>query len=93
MRAFPLITNQLRWPAGYESLKSVPGAFAAPHAEQMKRNHQQTIEQLAQRGGLSAFELLCAIWKKGLFDFDVIAPEHADARLRVYVEGWQKENE
>ncbi len=36
---------------------SVPWALVEPHREQALRNHYQTLERLAERGGLSADEL------------------------------------
>jgi len=47
---------------------SVPMAMLEPHRKQAQINHQQTIERLAQRGGLSPLELLAVLedrpWKK-----------------------------
>lgn len=40
---------------------SVPWSLVAPHAEQALRNHGQTLERLAERGGLSTRELACVI--------------------------------
>lgn len=38
--------------------KYVPWALVAAHAEQAMRNHNQTVERLAERGGLGWSELL-----------------------------------
>ena len=35
----------------------VPWEFVAPHEQQARRNHNQTLKRLAQRGGLSWSEL------------------------------------
>lgn len=41
--------------------KEVPWEFVAPHAAQAKKNHYQTLEQLAGRGGLSPTELVALV--------------------------------
>ncbi len=56
----------------------------------MEKNHQQTMERLARRGGLSAEELLRAIWKMRLFVEGSMTPEHADQQLRLYLSEWEK---
>jgi len=52
-RRFPMHTDRLdkRLP------KTVPWELVAPHEAQAQRNHSQTLERLAQRGGLSVREL------------------------------------
>lgn len=50
--------------------KSVPWAFVAPHEAQALRNHGQTLQRLAERGGLSAAEMLAVVtgrtwWEMG----------------------------
>jgi hypothetical protein len=40
---------------------SVLWSFVAPHERQVKENHDQTLERLAERGGLSPSELWCAV--------------------------------
>lgn len=37
--------------------KSVPWSFVAPHEAQARQNHDQTLERLAERGGLDPKEL------------------------------------
>lgn len=39
----------------------VPWDFILPHERQAKNNHYQTLERLAQRGGLSWMEMLAVI--------------------------------
>jgi hypothetical protein len=39
----------------------VPWAFVAPHEERAQRNHSQSLERLAERGGLSPTELLAVV--------------------------------
>ena len=40
---------------------SVPWALVAEHEAQCQRNHQQSVQRLAKRGGLSPAELLCVL--------------------------------
>jgi hypothetical protein len=40
---------------------SVPWSFVAPHEEQARRNHDQSLRRLAERGGLSPCELLAVV--------------------------------
>ncbi len=39
----------------------LPWAVIAPYAAQAQRNHYQSLEQLAQRGGLSFTEAFCVL--------------------------------
>jgi len=59
-----------QFPVLYEKTgpQSIDWEIIAPHAKQAMRNHDQTLEQLAERGGLCASEM-CAVledrpWRK-----------------------------
>lgn len=43
---------------GATLLSEIPFAMIAPHEAQAQRNHGQSLERLAQRGGLAACEAL-----------------------------------
>ena len=43
---------------GATLLSEIPWAFIAPHDAQARSNHSQSLERLAQRGGLAACEAL-----------------------------------
>ncbi len=43
---------------GATLLSEIPFAMIEPHEEQAKRNHSQSLERLAQRGGLAACEAI-----------------------------------
>ncbi|UBM12817.1 hypothetical protein [Cupriavidus metallidurans] len=43
---------------GSALLSEIPFAMIAPHEAQAQRNHGQSLERLAQRGGLAACEAL-----------------------------------
>ena len=45
--------------------RSVPWSLVAPHARQAEHNHSQTLERLAQRGGLSPAELVAVLRGEG----------------------------
>lgn len=46
--------------------KSVPWSLVAPHERQAVSNHSQTLERLAQRGGLCPVELVAVLEGKDL---------------------------
>ncbi len=48
--------------------RSVPWNALEPHRTQAMRNHGQTLEQLAERGGLDCAEMLAIIMDQ---DFDI----------------------
>lgn len=48
---------------------SVPWDYMAPHESQAKKNHGQTLAELADRGGLSALEAECIA--NGVRTFDI----------------------
>lgn len=56
-RQFPLLFSRSR---DLPDLKSIPYEMIEPHEAQAKRNHDQTLQRLAARGGLSPSEA-CAV--------------------------------
>lgn len=67
-RRFPVLRGTQRERDELERLgcpRSVPWAFVAPHEQQAKLNHSQTLERLAQRGGLSPSELVAVVRGEG----------------------------
>ncbi len=78
-RRFPLLLTdeeKMRYPL---LAQTVPWALVAPHADQARRNHGQTLERLAERGGLALCELVAVLedrpWEK-------MHPTTSVARLR-----------
>lgn len=63
-RSFPVLRSHL--PRGTTCPRSVPWSLVEPHAAQAKTNHSQTLERLAERGGLSPAELWCLVHDKSL---------------------------
>ncbi len=65
-REFPILrtTRERRdFPGGR---RSVPWSWVAPHEDQARSNHGQSLERLAQRGGLGPDELLCTVHGRSL---------------------------
>lgn len=70
-KRFPVITGQsnvsrevrARWP------RDVPWSFAETFREQAECNHSQTLERLAERGGLAPDEMWLAAHKQPLSRF------------------------
>lgn len=63
-RRFPLLLGILRERDELERLgcpRSAPWSFVAPHEAQAQANHEQTLERLAQRGGLGPSELVAVV--------------------------------
>ena len=58
---FPILTYPYK---GH--LQSIPWEMIAPHEAQAKHNHDQTLERLAQRGGLSAYEAVAVLTGRSL---------------------------
>lgn len=52
MRTFPILER---------GMHSVPWEVIEPHREQAQRNHGQSLERLADRGGLGFFEFWCVM--------------------------------
>lgn len=61
---------------------SIPWSLIEPHAAQAQKNHQQTLERLAERGGLDATEALAVLEERG---WEPMKSEDAEAILRGLV--------
>ena len=57
---FPILNDQV--------IKAIPWAAIAPHEAQAQRNHSESLNRLASRGGLSVCEALAVMqgepWRK-----------------------------
>lgn len=68
MRRFPVLNQQSCRPEHRKTMPhSVPWAFVEAFRAQAERNHDQTLEVLASRGGLAPEEMYFAAHGKGLF--------------------------
>ncbi len=85
-RTFPILS-------GSRPLKgtpmSVPWNFVEPGRVMAQHNHGQTLERLAERGGLSPGELRCALEGRGLFD-EKWTPERAELDVKWLLEALAK---
>lgn len=62
--------------------KSTPWTFVETFRAQAERNHGQTLEELARRGGLSPVEMWLAAHGRTLRESAIVTEETADAWLR-----------
>jgi hypothetical protein len=46
---------------------SIPWAMIEPHEAQAKKNHDQSIQELAERGGLDTYEACCVLEGRNLY--------------------------
>lgn len=73
-----------------EGLTTIPLAMIAPHEPQAMKNHGQSLERLAERGGLSPGEALSVLEDRR---WEAVEPADASARLTALVSLWKSENE
>ena len=60
-RMFPILLPE-EWKRKFPNCpEEIPWALVALHEDQARRNHSQTLERLAQRGGLSPAEIMCIL--------------------------------
>ena len=62
MKRFPIITSIEERKHGAPTW--VPWAAIAPHEDQAQENHMQSLERLAERGGLDAGEFIAVMQDK-----------------------------
>jgi hypothetical protein len=69
--------------------RSVPWEMVAPHEAQAQYNHGQTLERLAERGGLSPMELACVLadhhWRWSMS----LPPATTVALLKRFIDEWE----
>ena len=66
-RMFPILASQREVLHGP---RSIPWCIVAPFEARARTSHGQTLERLAERGGLSPRELLLVLTDRPLRDFD-----------------------
>lgn len=76
---FPILGERTGDPKTY-----IPWAVIAPHEGQALKNHQQTLERLAQRGGLDPAEAVAVLEDR---DFRLMPYDRAHLRLGELVAG------
>ena len=60
-RRFPILLSHRPRQQQYSCPRSVPWSLLAPHEEQAQVNHDQSLERLAQRGGLDPTEMVAIL--------------------------------
>ncbi|WP_454018462.1 hypothetical protein [Azospirillum sp. Marseille-Q6669] len=82
-RAFPILYPNRR-PA--DAPRSIPWSLVAPHRAQAQINHGQTLERLAERGGLAPCELLAVLENR---PFRRMFPDDAIRQVRALIEAFE----
>ncbi len=70
VRMFPILTNRYKRKESWGDLTEIPWAMIAPFSKRAKRNHSQSLETLADRGGLSPSEAIAVLDERNLFSGD-----------------------
>lgn len=65
----------------------IPWLMIAPHEQQAQRNHRQTLQQLADRGGLSACEALAILEHRPYRNMPLAA---SNRQLAATVDAWRR---
>jgi hypothetical protein len=65
---------------------SIPWSLIEPHAKQAQRNHDQTLERLAERGGLSPSEAIAVLADR---QWTSIELTESVRQLTALVDSWQ----
>jgi hypothetical protein len=68
---FPVMMDQREWEElNYHGIpKQLPMPFVKQFEDQLKKNHDQTVERLAERGGLHPTELCCAMYGMDIYKY------------------------
>ena len=65
--------------------KSVPWEMVEAHRKQIESNHSQSLEQLAERGGLSPGEMLAAFLDTNVFQLQLSEAEMLSSFRDTYL--------
>lgn len=76
-RQFPVLKGK--------TLFSVPWSMLVPHERQARANHGQSLERLAERGGLSPVEMVAVVLGKRWRDVEGMSAADAEASLSKMV--------
>lgn len=82
-----MLTTEQRWfpvhPCDRKRLEKVPWSLLELHEPQAIHNHDQSLERLASRGGLSLCEMRAVIADKGYFDLTQTERDAAEEFIRA----------
>lgn len=73
-----------------KTIKRVPWAMLTPHEPQALINHDQSLERLAQRGGLGADEMIFILEDRGWTHERDVQERETEVDLIARVEAWRK---
>lgn len=74
-----------RYPViGTEPKQYIPYEVLLSHEERAIQNHGQTLERLAERGGLSWFEILCVLEEKNILDNEIKRMSDKERKKKVW---------
>ncbi|MDE7243098.1 MAG: hypothetical protein K2O18_03850 [Oscillospiraceae bacterium] len=85
-------TLHKRYPViGTNPQEYIPWGVLIPHENQALRNHSQTLERLAERGGLSWNEILPILRDQTWRECPMIPDDEAKRLVLGYVAAWEAE--
>jgi len=88
MKTFPVLNQQNCRPSERKKMpREVPWVFAERFRAQAERNHGQTLERLAERGGLAPEEMWLAAHGQKLFSATKPTEQEAIGWLSAQLEG------
>lgn len=70
--------------------RSVPWDFLAPHQAQAHKNHAQSLESLADRGGLCASEMVAVVEDRR---WQAMSDDRAVSRLNELLAAWEERHD
>jgi len=87
-RRFPVLLGRQRsvW-AGVPD--SIPWNAVSAHEHQVRANHGQSLEILAQRGGLSPYELLAVLMDQPFWRCNLPEPATVIRKLKQKIESFE----
>lgn len=78
---------------GAKQKEYIPWDVLTPHEDRALRNHCQTLEELAARGGLAWSEIVCILLDKPWKYAQNIPTDTARNAVLKYVAAWEAEQE
>jgi hypothetical protein len=91
-KQFPvLMPNYIEW--RIEKIKSIPWNTIKPHEKQAIKNHSQSLETLAERGGLDWIELYAVLTDRSLKDVDSVEMRVARNKVLKIIEDASRKTE
>ena len=91
MKTFPILfsySDRFKYPRPDELPRQVPWSLVEPHEAQARANHGQTLERLAQRGGLDPVELYLVLHNLPLQK--IWLPEFMSEMTPTFLPDWLK---